>query len=240
MHDAASSSCGTGLRTGRLFGDSVAARIDSRPDGNRYAAYSIGVTDVVFPRSLPPVQVVREIREEPPKYYRSGSGAWGCLRSHLSLWDRLLKSDDEASFIFENDVVFARDFDERFETALASLPNDWDILYLGGQVIGDDVAATRPRRLKNNLFRAYNINRTHAYVVRNTKANVALLASMKTMYCRDALGFVGEHIDTILGSQLSTVNAFIVLPQIAGQRAGTSSVSNRQVKERWWLNYGDY
>ena len=59
----------------------------------------------------------------------------------MSLWDKLLKSDDEVSFIFENDVVFANDFDERFETAFASLPNDWDILYLGGQVIGDAVVA---------------------------------------------------------------------------------------------------
>lgn len=107
-------------------------------------------------------------------------------------------------------------------------------------MIGDDVATTRPRRIKNNLFRAYNINRTHAYAIRNTEANAALLTAMKKAYRRDAPGFVGEHIDTILGSQLSTVNAFIVLPQIAGQRAGTSSVSNRQVKERWWLNYGDY
>lgn len=198
------------------------------------------MTDVKFPDSLPPVRFFPEVREKPPEYYQAGAGAWGCLRSHLTLWENFLNSDDEASFIFENDVVFADDFEERFMTALSSLPNDWDILYLGGQVIGDDVAATRPKRIKNNLFRAYNINRTHAYAIRNTRANASLFRAIKSAYRRDAPGFIGEHIDTILGSQLSTVNAFIVLPQIAGQRAGTSSISNRQVRERWWLNYGDY
>ena len=184
------------------------------------------------------MKTFNEIREQCPDWYQSGNGAWGCLQTHLAIWKQFFESSYNVQFVFENDVIFAEDFDRKFYLARKELPDNWDILYLGGQVLGDDSIHTRPKKIKKYLYRVYNVNRTHAYLIKNSSNIRKTYDLIKKSYDRRTDFFVGEHIDTVLGHYLKDINSFIILPQLAGQKAGVSSITGGQVSERWWLHNG--
>jgi len=71
-----------------------------------------------------------------PPWFGGTPGAWGCWRSHLELWERMLSDDTTALAVFEDDVVTHAEPTERTRLAdfLAHVPDDWDMVYLGGQV----------------------------------------------------------------------------------------------------------
>jgi GR25 family glycosyltransferase involved in LPS biosynthesis len=65
---------------------------------------------------------------------------WSCLAprsaigialAHINAWKRFLMTDRDYGLIFEEDVVLAPNFKDQFETAIQSVPTDYDILYLG-------------------------------------------------------------------------------------------------------------
>lgn len=57
----------------------------------------------------------------------------GCLSSHYKIWNMILENKDDYALIFEEDVLFEENFIEYFNNL--ELPNDFDILYLGGNYI---------------------------------------------------------------------------------------------------------
>ena len=56
---------------------------------------------------------VPEAAELPPSW-RSTVGAYGCLRSHLEVWQRALAAAVPGVLVLEEDVVFVPDFLQRF------------------------------------------------------------------------------------------------------------------------------
>ncbi len=60
----------------------------------------------------------------------------GCALSHLSIWMRLLtdKPDINSYLVLEDDVVLDSTWKEKWEAMMAdsALPEDWDVVYLGG------------------------------------------------------------------------------------------------------------
>ena len=57
-------------------------------------------------------------------------GAVGNAMSHLSLWDRVLKTGKPAT-IAEDDAIFNLQFARSAAAVLGQLPPDWDIIYWG-------------------------------------------------------------------------------------------------------------
>lgn len=69
------------------------------------------------------------------------SGLWGHARSHLKCLEL------GANLIFEDDIFFIEGAREIFEKAVQQLPEDWDMMYLCGNV-------ERPlKRVSGNLFK---------------------------------------------------------------------------------------
>lgn len=92
--------------------------------------------------------------------YYNKSGVWGCFKSHLELMKRCVKEPNFGRpvaagatgwrgtvnhqqnryvdspvndvVIFEDDAIFVPDFPRAFARFVRSVPDDWDILYLGG------------------------------------------------------------------------------------------------------------
>jgi len=55
----------------------------------------------------------------------------GCALSHLYVWKKIAESKDEMAIVFEDDVVFTKDFNEKFKHTINNIPQDFDLLYLG-------------------------------------------------------------------------------------------------------------
>ena len=98
-----------------------------------------------------------------PDWWRGGSVYGSNRQNFIELFDIASKSDDW-TFIFEDDVTFCNDFENKLNAFLQELPNDWDVLYLGGQHFIKQYY--NPEQISPNVLRAYGMIRTHAMIAR--------------------------------------------------------------------------
>jgi len=59
-------------------------------------------------------------------------GVVGCALSHFYLIQKIVESKLDHVLIFEDDVTFLPDFIKKYEIVLKNVPEDYDILYIGG------------------------------------------------------------------------------------------------------------
>lgn len=109
------------------------------------------------------------------------------------------------------------------EYALNDLPVDWDVVYLGANlVLWEHEKPAPPVRYSGRLFRIFGAWATHA-VGFNKKVVPYLLENQP--------GFSERMFDNWLSSQLPNLNAYVVAPMVAYQRARHSSI---------WGRFDDY
>lgn len=123
----------------------------------------------------------------------------------------------ETLLFLEDDVQF-RDLGHLGQ-ALSELPNDWDIVYLGANLLcwnceGDP----QPERYSEHLFRVRQAWTTHA-IGYNKKVVPWLLEYQP--------GFSDQMFDQFLSESLLGLNAYVVAPMVAYQRPHVSSIWNK-------------
>ena len=96
-----------------------------------------------------------------PAWFRAGNGAWGCLMSHVRAVQQALLDGVERVLLLEDDVVFHPRAPQWLERLMTEVPRDWDQLYLGGQHLKE----ATPVPGTPSVWRARNVNRTHAYAL---------------------------------------------------------------------------
>jgi len=124
--------------------------------------------------------------------------AIGCAMSHIKTWKEFLKTDAEYAIIFEDDVVFDKNFKKEFNEIMKILPNEYDILYLGCFGCNSEIniftymsSMVGLVNLKNYKLNKY-INKpvvayaTHSYIVSRSGANKLL---------KYIEGNISNHID---------------------------------------------
>jgi hypothetical protein len=99
-----------------------------------------------------------------PPQWRAGNGAWGCYRSHCLILEKCLLEGIDSYVVFEDDAGFGEDFRERLQEYVNELPADWGLAYLGGQHLY--AGKHPPHKVSERVYRPYNVNRTHAFMVR--------------------------------------------------------------------------
>lgn len=63
--------------------------------------------------------------------YNMRAGMVGCAMSHIKMYTELIHSQFSFFCIMEDDVETVPDFKNKFIHVLKTIPNDWDIIYLG-------------------------------------------------------------------------------------------------------------
>jgi len=116
----------------------------------------------------------------------------------------------------EDDCVF-RDL-SYLEQALGELPPEWDIVYLGANLICWNNGEPQPERYSEHLFRVKAAWTTHA-VGYNRKCIYEILAKQPALS--------EQMFDQYLSGRLAELNAFVVAPMVAYQRPRFSSIWNR-------------
>lgn len=125
-------------------------------------------------------------------------------------------SNAETLLHLEDDVTF-RDTDH-LEAALSELPADWDIVYLGANLVLWNNGEPNPERYSEHLFRVKCAWTTHA-IGYNKKCIHRVLAQQP--------GFSEKMFDNYLSDVLPELNAFCVSPMIAWQRPRFSLIWER-------------
>ena len=60
------------------------------------------------------------------------NGELGCYLSHLGILKKAYRDKDNIIIVLEDDIIFNEDLKESLEKYYKEVPNDWDIIYLGG------------------------------------------------------------------------------------------------------------
>lgn len=131
------------------------------------------------------------------------------------------ESDAQTLLHLEDDVEF-REL-EHLNPALEELPDDWDIVYLGANLIlWEHEKPQPPERYSSRLFRVFGAWATHA--VGFNKRVVPFLLDNQP-------GFSERMFDNWMSTRLPELNAYVISPMVAYQRPRHSAI---------WGRYDDY
>jgi len=210
-----------------------AINLDRRPD--RWERFAANAAAVAWP--LPEVRRLsasdgRAIAPPPP-WWNAGHGAWGCRDSHVRILRDCLARGVETVVVFEDDALFPPGFAGRLRSFLAAVPDDWEMLFLGGQ------HQAPGRVVRPGVLRATNAQRTHAMIFRREGMRKVLAWWEDFEAWRER---PKEHIDHRLGwLQLAGgVVAYAPAPWIVGQAANKSDIDGRRHGDRWWQPSASY
>lgn len=165
-----------------------------------------------------------------PSHWKSNHGAWGCYLSHLRILDMAMERELESILVLEDDAVFCSTFSADVRSFFAELPEDWELIYLGGQHI--ELHLGIPKKVSTWVYRPFNTNRTHAYAIRGQEA-------MRRIH-----GYLSEpenwtenhHVDHFLGAyQKLHDRVYVPMDWLVAQDDGLSDVAGAEVGFRSFL-----
>jgi len=167
---------------------------------------------------------------QPESWWTVGKPAWGCYQSHLQIIERCLKERIESCLIFEDDAVFESSFARQAIEFLNAVPNDWELIYLGGQHL--KLIEHPPVRVNAKVCIPWNVNRTHAYAIRGING----LARVRDHLLDSESWQVRHHIDHHLGQRVCRRDFPVYCPQrwLVGQDEGFSTISKNHLPTRYF------
>lgn len=165
-----------------------------------------------------------------PSWWRAGRGAWGCYRSHLQILEHCYQQGIESYIVFEDDAIFRSDAREKLLKFMGEVPDDWQQIYLGGQLLHTDNHP--PRKLSEHVYVPYNVNRTHCFAVHRRGYERLYTHLNETPFAPS------EHVDHHSGRlhETGTWNVYCPDKWIVGQDAGPSNISGNNNSAQFWTN----
>lgn len=199
--------------------------INVASEAERLAAFTEG-----YPACLPPFEVVDcltvETCSEPAEWWDYPRQYWAHRESMIKALEAGLAAGKDFLF-FEDDAIFAPDFEAVFTQAVAELPAGWDMLYLGGCHLHSRMDP--PWQITPNLLRGRRIHWNTAFLVNVNSA-------------RRIIDFLADgpwpcvHVADYRLNMLHFQPDFMALAPmkfIVGQCAGRSTMNGCQCPEKW-------
>lgn len=140
-----------------------------------------------------------------PGMFHRIDGKYVCIQlAHLTVWNIFLYSEGDVFLIVEDDVRFSKDWREQVESAMAHLPPDWHMLYLGSCCVERYTSTHVYRR----LYKVIRCLCTHAYVV-HRRALKTLIEKCEKVYTKIDIAITLDAMPFL--------NCFAILPRVASQ-----------------------
>lgn len=166
----------------------------------------------------------------PPAWWKSNRAAWGLLRSMVTVLDTARRDGIDNVLFLEDDVCFRWPLAPRLHEFLAAVPDDWDLIYLGGQHLGR--GSPKPRRVNEHVLRGFHVHRNHAIVFRDRVLSTVVDHLTAPDFAHDRW----HHTDHRLGKLQWTERVRVYTPHrwFSGQRASYSDILSAERPERYW------
>jgi hypothetical protein len=136
----------------------------------------------------------------------------------MTAWEEAA-AEEQSLLVFEDDATFCPNFTAELESFLGAVPNDWDMIYLGGQHVV-------PPERKEGCWIGRGIKKSHAYAVRGGP-----------LRCLPAwLRIQKNHMDVELSLLHPRFRVYCPPLWLCGQTAGRSDILCGSVSEpeRWF------
>ena len=164
----------------------------------------------------------------PPDWWKDGSGAWGCYKTHLRILEDCLSNEIPSVLILEDDAVCVDGFAEKVQAFWQHLPEDWEMVYLGGQHIQENQGL--PRKVNEWVYQPFNINRCHCYGFRGRKMLERAYKHLNNF----ADWKVPHHVDHYLGELHKQLKTGLYVPKewLVAQAEGKSDICGADLELR--------
>ncbi len=159
-----------------------------------------------------------------PNFWQTGSGSYGCLRSHFNILERAILDGVGSILILEDDAVLQAEFSRQIQGFLATVPSDWQCLMLGGQHVNCLPEPIVPGMVGPGKGGG-GIQRTHCYALRGEDV-------MKALY--KAWGNAAVHCDWVMGPLMQKFHTYAPNPFLVGQGDGASDISGGFNPAKFW------
>jgi len=126
-------------------------------------------------------------------------------------------SKADSLLFIEDDILFSNT--DHLNEALNELPDNWDILYLGANLVGDAIHS-KPMRHSKHLCRIFGAWTTHCIAMKKTVAKFIIDNQPDPS---------AQMVDNWLSDNLHRFNAFCITPMVAFQRPEKSYIWNQVV-----------
>ena len=149
---------------------------------------------------------VTNMRRNPPIEF-------ACNMSHIKAV--MASFDDKSPVFFEDDVVFSSVWEQQLEDTFQALPDDWDLLYLGGH------PRERVSMVAEGVYRVKTFSCAEAYAFNNGAQR-----RFAAFWC-DRIGKEQAMYDFILGDFAAENKAYAVYPTITRQADVYSEIAGK-------------
>lgn len=144
-------------------------------------------------------------------------GMDGCKKSHMQVIREAQALEKEHVFILEDDFVLCPNFTQRISLFLEKVPDDWDILWIGGY------HNKRPTPINDYVSKVERCVNCHAYIVRDRMYQPLL----------DFWSGIGnQHIDNTFQYEMPKYNIYCPKNFLIGQAGGLLSDISGQKREK--------
>lgn len=202
------------------FGRIFCINLDDRKDRWASAQEEFVKHDLVVER----IQAVDSRRTPSQAGYNEneqiGYGARGCSLSHAKILQKMIEENIPRALILEDDVYFKDDVQAYFNARLRFIPDNWDMLYLGGNHIGNLVIHNGP------IYRTDRTYTTGSYAITLEFANIALNKILE----------LAAPVDVTYAKMMPDHRVYTFNPGIAWQKPGYSDIENEHKDYSWHLN----
>ena len=164
----------------------------------------------------------------PPDWWKDGGGAWGCYKAHLRILEDALSNEINSVLILEDDAVCVERFAEKVQAFWKHLPEDWEMVYLGGQHIQENLGL--PRKINEWVYKPFNVNRCHCYGFRGRR----MLEKTYKHLNNFSDWKVPHHVDHYLGELHKKTATGLYVPKewLVAQSEGKSDICGQELKLR--------
>lgn len=153
------------------------------------------------------------------------NGLKGCALSHRTIWEKALEKRYEHIAIFEDDILFHKDFNNILQLNYYNIPNDFDIVYLGAMFDCGDTSNYNRINEKINNINNTKINE-HILKVHGCGGFYGYIISKKCIekILNEKISF---HIDTNMKTYIKKYNlkAYAFNPVLVEQNIANSNLS---------------
>jgi GR25 family glycosyltransferase involved in LPS biosynthesis len=149
-------------------------------------------------------------------------GELGILETHLNLIKEAKEKEYKSVLIFEDDVYFTDKFSE-FDDYMSKVPNNWDMLFLGGNHLYGD----NPTPINEKIIKVTHTVAIHALVVKNTIYDIIIELAKRRM----------KQIDGYYADIQKGYNSYCFTPNMALQYEDYSDIQNKNVNYDRFLKY---
>ena len=133
-----------------------------------------------------------------PADWLDSAGAYGCLRSHLTVIEEARKLGWPNVLIFEDDAALDPGLAENFECYFKQVPSDWEMLHFGANHMAAPVEVSRNvlRITSANSTFAYALNRSvfDSFIELNSRARTAVDLNNRTLQNEHACYCFTPHL----------------------------------------------